>query len=415
MENIREGHGGMAMPVRKKERFAILDILRGFALVGIAVANFPEFALFTFLKPDAVAAMPTAEADRWVRFLQYVFVDGKFYTIFSLLFGIGFSIIISNAMRRGASGFRIFYRRMAILLGFGFVHLMFIWSGDILMLYALMGMLLPLFRNCSDRTLLSWAAVLLFVPVIIDFACEFAGVSLSAGVVRLQQHYCAKYGITDDNFAYWLRDADSYGGVFQFLVQGALVRVQEFVDGNRYFKVMGLFLIGFCIGRRRMYAHTVMRRRMLRRVALAGCFAGLPLSVVYAWSAVNGHPWGNAAHSLLYFVSVYIVGFAYVAAICLVYNRHPRARVFSLFSAPGRMALTNYIGQSVWGMAIYYGIGLGLGASMGLSLVMPVAVGVWLVEALFSLLWLRLFNFGPLEWIWRMLTYGRRFPLLQKQ
>ena len=415
MENIRKGHGGMAMPVRKKERFAILDILRGFALVGIAVANFPEFALFTFLKPDAVAAMPTAGADRWVRFLQYVFVDGKFYTIFSLLFGIGFSIIISNAMRRGASGFRIFYRRMAILLGFGFVHLMFIWSGDILMLYALMGMLLPLFRNCSDRTLLSWAAVLLFVPVIIDFACEFAGVSLSAGVVRLQQHYCAKYGITDDNFAYWLRDADSYGGVFQFLVQGALVRVQEFVDGNRYFKVMGLFLIGFCIGRRRMYAHTVMRRRMLRRVALAGCFAGLPLSVVYAWSAVNGHPWGNAAHSLLYFVSVYIVGFAYVAAICLVYNRHPRARVFSLFSAPGRMALTNYIGQSVWGMAIYYGIGLGLGASMGLSLVVPVAVGVWLVEALFSLLWLRLFNFGPLEWIWRMLTYGRRFPLLQKQ
>lgn len=415
MENIREGHGGMAMPVRKKERFAILDILRGFALVGIAVANFPEFALFTFLKPDAVAAMPTAGADRWVRFLQYVFVDGKFYTIFSLLFGIGFSIIISNAMRRGASGFRIFYRRMAILLGFGFVHLMFIWSGDILMLYALMGMLLPLFRNCSDRTLLSWAAVLLFVPVIIDFACEFAGVSLSAGVVRLQQHYCAKYGITDDNFAYWLRDADSYGGVFQFLVQGALVRVQEFVDGNRYFKVMGLFLIGFCIGRRRMYAHTVMRRRMLRRVALAGCFAGLPLSVVYAWSAVNGHPWGNAAHSLLYFVSVYIVGFAYVAAICLVYNRHPRARVFSLFSAPGRMALTNYIGQSVWGMAIYYGIGLGLGASMGLSLVVAVAVGVWLVEALFSLLWLRLFNFGPLEWIWRMLTYGRRFPLLQKQ
>lgn len=415
MENIREGHGGMAMPVRKKERFAILDILRGFALVGIAVANFPEFALFTFLKPDAVAAMPTAGADRWVRFLQYVFVDGKFYTIFSLLFGIGFSIIISNAMRRGASGFRIFYRRMAILLGFGFVHLMFIWSGDILMLYALMGMLLPLFRNCSDRTLLSWAAVLLFVPVIIDFACEFAGVSLSAGVVRLQQHYCAKYGITDDNFAYWLRDADSYGGVFQFLVQGALVRVQEFVDGNRYFKVMGLFLIGFCIGRRRMYAHTVMRRRMLRRVALAGCFAGLPLSVVYAWSAVNGHPWGNAAHSLLYFVSVYIVGFAYVAAICLVYNRHPRARVFSLFSAPGRMALTNYIGQSVWGMAIYYGIGLGLGASMGLSLVVAVAVGVWLVKALFSLLWLRFFNFGPLEWIWRMLTYGRRFPLLQKQ
>ena len=414
MDTIRKGHGGKAMPIRQKERFAILDILRGFALIGIAVANFPEFALYTFLKPEAVAAMPTAGADRWVRFLQYVFVDGKFYTIFSLLFGIGFSIIIANAMRRGASGFSIFYRRMAILLGIGFVHLMFIWSGDILMLYALMGMVLPVFRHCSDRKLLSCAAVLLAVPVAIDFACEAAGVNLSAGVVGLQQYYCAKYGITDDNFAYWLRDAESYGGVFQFLIQGALVRVQEFIDGNRYFKVLGLFLIGFCIGRRRMYAHIGMRRRLLRKVAFAGFGVGLPLSVVYAWSAVSGHPWGNAMHSLLYLVSVYIVGFAYVAAICLLYLKRPGAKALRLLAAPGRMALTNYIGQSVWGMAIFYGVGLGLGASVGLSFVALIAVGVWLVEAVFSRLWLRYFNFGPLEWVWRMLTYGRRFPLLQR-
>ena len=149
MTDTKKGHGGAAMPVRQKERFAILDILRGLALVGIAVANFPEFALYTFLKPEAAAAMPTASVDSVVRFLQYVFVDGKFYTIFSLLFGIGFSIIMANAERRGASGFRIFYRRMAVLLAIGFLHLMFIWSGDILMLYALMGMLLPLFRRAS--------------------------------------------------------------------------------------------------------------------------------------------------------------------------------------------------------------------------------------------------------------------------
>lgn len=182
MTDTKKGHGGAAMPVRQKERFAILDILRGLALVGIAVANFPEFALYTFLKPEAAAAMPTARVDGVVRFLQYVFVDGKFYTIFSLLFGIGFSIIMANAERRGASGFRIFYRRMAILLAIGFLHLMFIWSGDILMLYALMGMLLPLFRRASDRMLLSWAAALLFLPVVIDLACQLAGVSLSAGV-----------------------------------------------------------------------------------------------------------------------------------------------------------------------------------------------------------------------------------------
>ena len=403
------------MPVGAKERFAILDILRGFALVGIAVANFPEFALYTFLKPEAAAALPTAAADKVVRFLQYVFVDGKFYTIFSLLFGIGFSIIIANAEKKGANGLRIFYRRMAILVGMGFLHLMFVWSGDILMLYALMGMLLPLLRRASDRALLSWAAALLFLPVLIDLACELAGVSLSAGVVRLQWHYCAKYGITEDNFAYWLRDADSYAGVLQFLVQGAIVRVQEFIDGNRYFKVLGLFLIGLWLGRRRMYAHLSLRRRLLLRVVRVGFGLGLPLSVVYAWSAVEGHPWGNAAHSLIYFASVYATGFAYVAAVCLLYLRWPRLRLFGLLAAPGRMALTNYIGQSVWGMFLFYGIGLGFGAQTGLVWVVLVALGVCVVEALFSRWWLRRCNFGPLEWVWRMLTYGRRFALLRRR
>ena len=322
---------------------------------------------------------------------------------------------MANAERRGASGFRIFYRRMAILLAIGFLHLMFIWSGDILMLYALMGMLLPLFRRASDRTLLSWAAALLFLPVLIDLACELAGVSLSAGVVRLQWHYCAKYGITEDNFAYWLRDADSYAGVLQFLVQGAIVRVQEFIDGNRYFKVLGLFLIGLWLGRRHMYAHLVLRRRWLLRVARVGFALGLPLSVVYAWSAVSGHPLGNAFHSLLYFVSVYPMGFAYVAAVCLIHQRRPGLRFFCLFGFSGRMALTNYIGQSVWGMALFYGIGLGFGASTGLVFVVLVALGVCVAEALFSRWWLRRFNFGPLEWLWRMATYGRRFPLLRRR
>ncbi len=130
-------------PVRSSERYVILDALRGFALLGICMANFPEFSLFTFLKPEAAAALPTAAIDRFVRYLTYVFVDGKFYTLFSLLFGIGFSLIITHAMQKGADGFRIFYRRMTVLAVIGFLHLMFIWSGDILMLYALLGLLLP--------------------------------------------------------------------------------------------------------------------------------------------------------------------------------------------------------------------------------------------------------------------------------
>ena len=164
-------------PVKTSERYVILDALRGFALLGICMANFPEFSLYTFLSPEAAASMPMAVADTITRYLLYILVDGKFYTLFSLLFGIGFSIIIRNAERKGANGFRIFYRRMRMLLLFGFLHLMFIWSGDILMLYALLGMLLPLFRRVSDQMLLGWAGFFLFLPrhsVFLGFVCTFA-------------------------------------------------------------------------------------------------------------------------------------------------------------------------------------------------------------------------------------------------
>lgn len=403
--------GDLSAPVKPSERYAILDILRGLALLGIAMANFPEFGLYTFLKSSVAGNMPTAAADSVIRFLQYVFIDGKFYTLFSLLFGIGFSIIISNAERRGANGLAVFYRRMSVLAVIGFAHLMFVWSGDILMLYALLGMLLPLFRRVSDRALSVLAAVLLVLPVAVDAAVELTGVYPSARIVELQQYYCAKYGITDDNFAYWLRDAQDYGSVLQFLVQGALVRMQEFVDGNRYFRVMGLFVLGFCIGRNKLYARLGQLRQMLGRVALYGFVFGVPLSVAYAWSAVCGHPLGLAVHSLLYTVSVFPLGFAYAAAICLLFMHRPEALAFRLLAAPGRMALTNYICQSLWGMLIFYGIGFGLGADMGLVFILLTALSVYIVEVLSSLAWLHWFRFGPLEWVWRMLTYGRYLRL----
>ena len=402
-----------AIPIKSSERHVILDVLRGLALSGIALANFPEFSLYSFLPVDAADAMPTAGIDRVVRYLQYIFIDGKFYTIFSLLFGIGFSIIIANAMKRGANGFRIFYRRMFVLLLMGFLHLMFLWSGDILMLYALLGMLLPLFRGASNKVLLRWAFALLAIPVAVDFVVELSGIYPSAPVVELQQFYCDKYGITDGNFAYWLRDAEHYVGTFEFLIQGALVRVQEFIDGNRYFKVMGLFLLGFYIGRNRLYADLNSRKPQLKHIVRYGFIVGLPLSLLYAWSAMNDRPWGLGIHAVLYFVSVFPLGFAYVAATCLCYFNHPQWKVFRFCAMPGRMALTNYIGQSVFGMLLFYGIGFGLGAGVGLVYVVLIAAGVWIVQALFSGIWLRYFQFGPLEWIWRMLTYGKVFKLVK--
>ena len=202
-------------PTTAKERHVILDALRGLALLGIALANFPEFALWTFLSADEQQAMPTAGIDNVVRYMQYLLVDGKFYTIFSLLFGVGFSLILS---RHPVS---LFVRRMLILVVIGFCHLMFIWSGDILLLYACGGLLLPLFIRLKDRALLTVAVALIVLPVGLDALTEFAGIDFARPFYDAWWAEAARQGITEENFATWLRDADSYPKMFAFLCQGA--------------------------------------------------------------------------------------------------------------------------------------------------------------------------------------------------
>lgn len=394
-------------PISSSQRHIFLDSLRGFALLGVCLANYPEFSLFTFQHESVVEAMPTAGIDRIVKFLQYLFIDGKFYTLFSLLFGIGFSIIISHAAERGANGFKIFYRRMLILALIGCSHLMLIWSGDILLLYAVLGMLLPLFRNLPDRKILTIACILLLLPVLIDGIADMSGVFLAGYPYHKWWHYAGLYGITEENFGTWLRDADSYLAVHQFLIQGAWERMYEFVDGNRYFKVLGLFMIGFVVGRHKIYADLKAHKSLLTKLAVWGSAIGLPLSVLYALSGVNSHPLGNAIHSVLYTVSVYPLGFAYAALLGLFCIRHGDLAIWRWFAAPGRMALTNYISQSIIGMFLFYGIGLGLGASVGLGETELIACAVFIFQIVFSMTWLSMFNFGPLEWIWRMLTYGK--------
>ncbi|MDE6633371.1 MAG: DUF418 domain-containing protein [Muribaculaceae bacterium] len=403
-----------ASPIEASKRHIILDALRGFALLGICMANFPEFSLHSFLPVEAATSMPTSSWDYFTKYFLSIFVDGKFYTIFSLLFGIGFSIIISNVTKRGGNAYVIFYRRMLILLIIGFLHLMYIWSGDILMLYALMGMILPLFIKVSDKALLWTAGILIFLPVILDFLLEAMGVSLSAPIVDWQWRECAKVGITEENFAYWLRDADSYSKVFDFLIQGAIVRIQEFVDGHRWFKVLGLFMIGLYIGRHRLYADLATRKALLRKAAGWGLCLGLPLSLLYAWDSMSGHPFGNGAHSLIYFASVYLTAFGYIGAIGLLYLKNKDAACWKILAYPGRMALTNYIGQSLIGMLIYYGTGFGFGADTGLIYVELTVLCVFAFQICFSALWLHYFRFGPLEWIWRCLTYLRLFPIFKK-
>ena len=395
------------VPTTEKQRYIILDAMRGFALLGICLANFPEFGLWTFLSREAQEAMPTAHTDDIVHFLQYVFVDAKFYSIFSILFGIGFSIILGHAAERGSSGIRLFYRRMLTLLAIGILHLMLLWSGDILALYAITGMLLPFMRKLSDKRLLTIAAVCLSLPILLDAWQELSNFSIATPVESAWWAKAHSYGITEENFASWLKDADGYLGVHQFLMQGAIERLYEFVDGHRLLKVLGLFIIGYIIGRNRLYAHLSENKHSLYKTFFISLVIGLPASILYAISATSGHCWGQIIHSSLYALSAYPTALAYIAAFCLLYLRCPQCLLFNLLAKPGRMALTNYLCQSVFGIAIYYGIGLGLGLSMGLWQIELTAICVFVIQIVFSHFWMRRFRYGLAEWLWRMITYCR--------
>ncbi|MCD7901985.1 MAG: DUF418 domain-containing protein [Bacteroides sp.] len=397
-----------------KQRHIILDALRGLALLGICLANFPEFSLYTFQDSQVQSAMPTAGIDTIVRYLQYLFIDGKFYTIFSLLFGIGFSIILSNAAQNNRNGIKIFYRRMAILFLIGLFHLLFLWAGDILILYAFIGFFLPLFRNVSNRKLLIYSGLFLAFPILIDACIEIFSWNLAAPVIQATAYFHNKFGITEASFPVWLAEQQSYMDVLRFNIAGSFIRMQEFIEGNRAFKVLGLFLLGLYLGRNRLYANLEENKTLLKKVRFYGFIIGFPTSLLYAWSAMNSHPLGLATHSALYTVSVLPLSLSYITAICLWYLEHPENAVFRILAAPGRMALTNYLMQSVFGMIIFYGIGFQLGATVGLIYVELIAAAVFVIQILYSYLWLYYNRFGPLEWGWRMLTYGK-FLKLTKQ
>ena len=391
-------------PTTAKQRYVILDALRGLALMGIALANFPEFALWTFLSAEEQSAMPTAEIDRVVRFLQYLLVDGKFYSIFSMLFGIGFSLIL---VRHGR---RLFVRRMLLLVLIGFLHLMFIWSGDILLLYAIGGLLLMFFAGLSDKSLLILALSLILIPVGLDALTEFGYIDFAAPFYQAWWNEAEAQGINETNFASWLRDADSYGQMFAFLLQGAYERVWEFVEGHRLPKVVGLFILGYLAGKHRLFA--CLSKLPLRKVFFWAALVGIPTSLLYAWSATDGQPWGRTVHSLLYAVSVIPLATVFVIGVCLVYMHRPNAALFRWLAAPGRMALSCYISHSLIGIVLFYGLGCGLGTTFGLVHIELTALLVFLVQIVVSCIWFRYFRFGPLEWIWRMFTYGRYFPLI---
>ncbi len=399
-------------PTTADERADILDILRGIALLGIIVANYAMFSLYIFQPIEKARAMPTATIDYWIGWIHFIFIDGKFYSIFSLLFGIGFSIILKNAAQKGKKGLTFFYRRIFVLMLIGLAHLLLLWEGDIVMLYALIGLLLPLFRNFSNRALIITAVGLLLLPIAIDLVKILTDnrINMSHWFTTIGRSMDKEIGVTEKNFSTWLVDHKNYSDLLAYNRVGVVYRYQMLLENNRVFKVLAMFLIGLYVGRNLIYAKLQENKTLFKKLQGWGFVVGLPISVFHAWLEMNGkrlpaiEGWYN---TISYAFSVVPLSLAYTATICLWYLNNPHDKIMRVFAKPGRMALTNYISQTIFGIAIFYGIGLGLGAKTGVLYVWLIAIAIYLLLMFLSQIWLKYFNYGPLEWVWRMITYGK--------
>ncbi len=390
-----------AAPVR--ERIAALDVVRGVAVGGILLANVMVFFGLFVIPPNLAAAMPTAAADSVTRFLEQVFVDGKFYSVFSLLFGIGFGVQLS---RGGDAAVPRFERRLRVLLGIGAIHALVIWAGDILLLYALLGFTMPRFARKSDRSLLRWTAGLHAVPTV------FYMVALAAWM--LTGPHTAQtpsgVGVPPKLLAYF--EAMGRGGLTDGLIGNFVfvaIRWADLIITARFPKVLGMFVLGLWTARAGIALSPSTHRATLVRWAVVGWTIGLPANLIAAWS-VERWPYlmpslGGLLGVVMQAVGVPMLAIGYAATIALLVV--DGRSVIGMFGPLGRMALTNYLMHSIICVVLSYGFGFALWWRVGASRAVAIAIAILAVQIPLSAWWLSRNRFGPVEWVWRRLTYGR--------
>ncbi len=402
-------------PVGGSERIELLDMVRGFALAGILLANLVSFAGYYVTSPARLAASPTARLDALTVAWMNLAVEGKFYSLFSLLFGVGFALQMRRTEQRGADFRRLFLRRMGALLGLGLFHLLLLWHGDILTLYALMGMVLLLFRRVSDRALAGWTVGLLFIPLLLQLAMMSTGSALDPtppfqALSRAIQDVAGGPGAT----LFSLRSSDDAGQVFLGNLANAVQRPGSYLRTGRPAQVLSMFVLGVWVARQ-LLPDPLRHRRLLVRVLAGGLLLGVPANAVYAWSSARtGASFAltpaGLAQTAAYAVGVVPLALAYASGLALLWGTMPGRRVLSCFVPLGRMALTNYLGQTLLGLLLFYGYGLNLMGKVGMVWVLPLTALVLLAQWGVSVLWLRHHAHGPVEALWRRLTYGRAAP-----
>jgi len=399
-------------PTSSSARLPLLDATRGVALLGIFTLNLAPLSGFVFMKPEEMSALPTAAVDLPAAVVILWLGSGKFYSLFSLLFGIGFALQIDSAARDNDQRLRRFRRRLLVLLAIGFVHLTFIWEGDILALYALVGFALIPLRRLSQRALIATAAVLLVLPVVEQalIVASHGALDPGAPLLEIAGRWQTAMGFAADATPYPVLKYASFTEAMRFQLSGIWFRYADLLTTGRPFKVLAMFVLGLWVGRSGMLRDIEPWVPLLRRVRLVGFAVGLPAALVQALMEIRpdppDSPWkllGAAAYAL----GVAPLALAYASHLALLWRRAIWRDRLAWAIAPGRMALTNYLMQTVIAIALFHGIGLGLMGEAG-PVTWPLIAGVVVaLQAAISWWWLGRVPFGPMEWLWRRATYGR--------
>jgi uncharacterized protein len=425
-------------PVESEARLTSVDVLRGFALCGILAMNIAHFGWPQTVYSDPTAAPGYGWADSALWMFNHIFFDTKMMTIFSMLFGAGLVLMSDRAEAKGASLRKVYYRRVLILLAIGLVHSYLIWDGDILVPYALCGLLLYPLRRKSPRTLIVTAVVLLCLvfPLWLGMrgAVSFARhvtqqveAELQEGKTpagwRMKVHDGWTKAIQEskkdpaENFQKTLNiHRGGYGGIVAHRA-GELIGIQTFgfVLGF-WWMVGGRMLLGMGLMKMGVFSAQLPRDFYIR-LALIGYGVGLPL--VLADVAIDFHYQFFHAQGVVYMtggwwligtVSSPFMALGHVAIVMLICQAGALSWLTRRLAAVGRMALTNYLTQSIVCTTLFYGYGLDLYGTLHRPSLYLVVLSIWAFQLWISPIWLARYRFGPAEWVWRSLTYGKAQP-----
>lgn len=400
-----------ATPTAKAERIQSLDLLRGIAILGILIMNIQSMSM-----PGAAYINPTAYGDLeglnyWVWVLSHLFADQKFMTLFSVLFGAGILLVSQRMEEKSGSSITFHFKRNFWLLVIGLMHAYLIWYGDILVTYALCSFLVFWLRNLSPRRLMIVGILVLSIPT---FLYLFFSATLSMmpaeAIADLTMDWQPSSALIAQEIA---AVTGSLGEQLSHNI-GAALEMQTLVFFMQFlWRASGLMLIGMAF-----YKWGILSAKRSSLFYWKGMFwsflIGFPITIygmMQNFEAGWSFEYSMFSGSVFNYWGSLGISFGYLCAVMLFAKSDGAFWIKARFAAIGQMALTNYLAQSLIGIFLFYGVGLSLFGEVSRSNQFLITLGVWILQFGWSKPWLQAFRFGPVEWLWRSLSYRKWQPM----